>query len=51
MRDVKSQIYYEQMKGRGTRVLDPTDLKAVTRYTEHKTTFVLVDAAGVTEAG
>ena len=49
MRDVKSQVYYEQMKGRGTRVIDPTDLKAVTPDTEHKTHFVLVDAVGVTE--
>jgi type I restriction enzyme R subunit len=50
MRDVKSQGYYEQMKGRGTRVIDPTDLKAVTPDTEHKTHFVLVDAVGVTES-
>ena len=45
-RDVKSQSYYEQMTGRGTRVIDPTDLKSVTPDTERKTHFVLVDAVG-----
>ena len=30
MRDVKSANYFEQMKGRGTRVLKPDDLKKVT---------------------
>ena len=29
MRDVKSKNYFEQMKGRGTRVLKPDDLKKV----------------------
>ena len=29
MRDVRSRTYFEQMKGRGTRVLTPTDLQAV----------------------
>ena len=29
MRDVKSRTYFEQMKSRGTRVLTPTDLQAV----------------------
>ena len=31
MRDVKSRIYFEQMKGRGTRVIDETELHAVTK--------------------
>ncbi len=30
MRDVKSQTYYEQMVGRGTRTISETDLQAVT---------------------
>ena len=30
MRDVKSRSYFEQMKGRGTRVLTPDDLQKVT---------------------
>jgi type I restriction enzyme R subunit len=49
MRDVKSRVYFEQMKGRGTRVISPTDLKAVTPDVDHKTHFVIVDAVGVTE--
>ncbi len=49
MRDVKSSVYFDQMKGRGTRTVDPTELKAVTGDAERKTHFVLVDAVGVTE--
>ncbi|MCL6526209.1 MAG: DEAD/DEAH box helicase family protein [Thermaceae bacterium] len=50
MRDVKSRIYYEQMKGRGTRSIDPSDLQSVSADARHKTHFVLVDAVGVTES-
>ncbi len=50
MRDVKSRVYYEQMKGRGTRVISPTDLQAVTPDVEHKTHFIIVDAVGATES-
>lgn len=49
MRDVKSRIYYEQMLGRGTRTISPTDFNAVTRDAPFKTHFVVVDAVGVTE--
>ena len=49
MRDVKSRMYFEQMKGRGTRVISSTDMKSVTPDTSHKTHFVIVDAVGVTE--
>ena len=49
MRDVKSRVYFEQMKGRGTRVISSTDLQAVTSDVAHKTHFVIVDAVGVTE--
>jgi type I site-specific restriction endonuclease len=49
MRNVKSRVYFEQMKGRGTRVISPTDLNAVTSDALHKTHFVIVDAIGVCE--
>ncbi len=49
MRDVKSRVYFEQMKGRGTRVISPTDLNAVTSDALYKTHFVIVDAVGVCE--
>ena len=50
MRDVRSSVYFEQMKGRGTRTISDTDLKAVTPGTESKTHFVIVDAVGVCES-
>jgi type I restriction enzyme R subunit len=49
MRDVKSRVYFEQMKGRGTRTISPTDLRAVTSDAACKTHFVIVDAVGVCE--
>ncbi len=50
MRDVRSESYFEQMKGRGVRTIPETDLKSVTPDAERKTRFVLVDAVGVTES-
>ena len=50
MRDVRSEIYYEQMKGRGVRSVSETDLKSVTPNAEAKTLFYLIDAVGVTES-
>ncbi|MBI3581057.1 MAG: DEAD/DEAH box helicase family protein [Nitrospinae bacterium] len=50
MRDVKSQVYFDQMKGRGTRTLTETELRSVTADAVRKTHFVLVDAVGVTES-
>lgn len=50
MRDVKSRIYFEQMKGRGTRTLSSTELNAVTPDAKHKTNFIIVDAVGVCES-
>ncbi|MCX5998316.1 MAG: DEAD/DEAH box helicase family protein, partial [Chloroflexi bacterium] len=47
MRDVKSPVYFEQMKGRGTRTISATDLKSVTPDASSKTHFVIVDAVGV----
>lgn len=50
MRDVKSRIYFEQMKGRGTRVISTTDLNSVSPDVKNKTHFVIVDAIGVCES-
>jgi type I restriction enzyme R subunit len=49
MRQVRSAGLFEQMLGRGTRVIQPTDLQAVTPDAKTKTHFVIVDAVGVTE--
>lgn len=49
MRDVKSRVYFEQMKGRGTRTITPTDLRSVTPDALYKTHFMIVDAVGVCE--
>ena len=49
LRDVKSELYFEQMKGRGCRTIPGADLKSVTRDASAKTRFVLIDAVGVTE--
>lgn len=50
MRDVKSEGYFEQMKGRGVRTIDDSALQAVTPDAKTKTRFVLIDAVGVTES-
>lgn len=50
MRDVRSQMYYEQMKGRGVRTININDLKSVTPNANDKTHFYLIDAIGVTES-
>lgn len=51
MRDVRSKNYFEQMKGRGTRVLSKDDLQKVTpSATENKDRFIIVDAVGVTKS-
>ena len=51
MRDVRSRNYFEQMKGRGTRVLDYDELKKVTpSAASRKTHFVIIDAIGVTKS-
>lgn len=49
MRDVKSRVLFEQMKGRGTRVINSQNLQAVTPDTKHKTHFVIIDTVGVTD--
>jgi type I restriction enzyme, R subunit len=51
MRDVKSRTYFEQMKGRGTRTISPTDLQARSGIeAADKDRFVIFDAVGVTES-
>ena len=50
MRAVKSRGYFEQMKGRGVRVMPTDDLRRVTKDAPAKTHFVIVDAVGVTES-
>ncbi len=51
LRDIRSRTYFEQMKGRGTRVLTPTDLQAVSgEDARAKTHFYIIDAVGVCES-
>ncbi|MFP5489265.1 MAG: DEAD/DEAH box helicase family protein, partial [Acidimicrobiia bacterium] len=50
MRQIRSRNFFEQMKGRGVRIIDPNDLQAVSADATAKTHFVIVDAVGVTEA-
>ncbi len=51
MRDVRSRNYYEQMKGRGTRIITLDDLRKVTPTAKNtKDHFVIVDAVGVTKS-
>lgn len=50
LRDVKSELYFEQMKGRGARTISPDKLREVTPDADAKSRFVLVDAVGVTES-
>lgn len=49
MRAVKSRTFFEQMKGRGVRIIKPDDLRAVTPDAKSKDHFVIVDAVGVCE--
>jgi type I restriction enzyme R subunit len=50
MRAVRSRVLFEQMLGRGTRVISETDFQSVTTTPNAlKTRFVIVDAVGVTE--
>ena len=50
MRDIRSRTYFEQMKGRGTRIIKSDDLRAVTPDATTKTHFVIIDAVGVCES-
>ena len=50
MRNVQSRSFFEQMKGRGVRVISSTDFNAVTPDAPNKDRFVIIDAVGVTES-
>jgi type I restriction enzyme R subunit len=49
LREVKSRVLFEQMKGRGVRVIDPNELRSVTPSASAKTHFLVIDCVGVTE--
>ncbi|WP_042383852.1 type I restriction endonuclease subunit R [Streptacidiphilus melanogenes] len=53
LREVRSAVLFEQMKGRGARTIDATELREVTPDGDErvrKDRFVLVDAVGVTDS-
>lgn len=50
MNDVKSDILYTQMKGRGCRIINDDKLKEITPNAETKECYYIVDAVGVTES-
>src|SRR4029078_1271724 len=48
LRDVRSRVYFEQMKGRGTRVLTPSDLQSVSGADARaKNQLILLEPVGV----
>ncbi len=49
LRNVKSAGFFEQMKGRGVRVMSPDKLRVVTPSATVKDRFIIVDAVGVCE--
>ena len=49
MRSLKSRVLFEQMKGRGVRVISTDDLRAVTPDARAKTHFLIVDCVGVSD--
>jgi type I restriction enzyme R subunit len=50
LRAVGSRVLFEQMKGRGVRIIDPNDLRAVSPSARAKTHFLILDCVGVTES-
>ena len=50
MKDVKSDVLYTQMKGRGCRTISSDKFKEITPNAEYKDRFYIVDAVGVTES-
>jgi type I restriction enzyme R subunit len=53
MRSVRSAVYFEQMKGRGARIINADDYAALTpdaRKGFTKDRFVIIDAVGVTDS-
>jgi type I restriction enzyme R subunit len=49
MRAVKSRSFFEQMKGRGVRIINSNDLQSVTPDAKVKDHFIIVDCVGVCE--
>ena len=49
MRSVKSRGYFEQMKGRGVRIINNDDLQSVSPDAKSKDHYIIVDAVGVCE--
>jgi len=49
MRTVRSRNFFEQMKGRGVRVVTDAEFQSVTPDARSKTHFVIVDAVGLSE--
>lgn len=49
MRDTKSRVFFEQMIGRGSRIIDDTSFQSITGDAKHKDRFVVVDAIGITD--
>ena len=49
MNDIKSEVLYTQMKGRGCRFINDDKLREVTPNADTKECFYIVDAIGVTE--
>lgn len=49
LRNVKSAGFFEQMKGRGVRIISPDKLRTVTPSARVKDRFIIVDAVGVCE--
>ena len=47
MRNVRSRNFFEQMKGRGVRVITPTEFHAVTPDAKNKDRFVITAALGL----
>ena len=50
MKDVRSDVLYTQMKGRGCRTIGDDKFKEITPNAEYKDRFYIVDAVGVTES-
>ncbi|MFZ3593924.1 DEAD/DEAH box helicase family protein [Streptomyces sp. BH104] len=53
LRSVRSSVLFEQMKGRGARTIDQTELREVTPDADEnvrKDRFIIIDAVGVTKS-
>lgn len=50
LNDIRSETLYAQMKGRGCRVIKPSELRTVTPNATSKELFYIIDAVGVTES-